>query len=39
VTYRIRRVEEIAGLRLDHYRDRLMAQLACEIMQVLGDVP
>ncbi|MEN3265654.1 helix-turn-helix domain-containing protein [Pseudonocardia sp.] len=39
VSYRIRRVEEIAGLRLDHYRDRLMAQLACEIMQVLGDVP
>ncbi|NMH81243.1 hypothetical protein HF577_29630 [Pseudonocardia xinjiangensis] len=38
VTYRIRRVEEIAGLRLDHYRDRLMAQLACEILQVLGDV-
>jgi hypothetical protein len=35
VTYRIRRVEEIAGLRLDHYRDRLMAQLACEIVQVL----
>ncbi len=35
VTYRIRRVEEVTGLRLDHYRDRLMAQLACEIIQVL----
>lgn len=35
VTYRIRRVEEVTGLRLDHYRDRLMAQLACEIVQVL----
>jgi sugar diacid utilization regulator len=35
VTYRIRRVEEIAGLRLDHHRDRLMAQLACEIVQAL----
>jgi hypothetical protein len=39
VTYRIRRVEEIAGLRLDHYRDRLMAQVACEIVQVLGEWP
>jgi sugar diacid utilization regulator len=37
VTYRIRRVEEITGLRLDHYRDRLMAQVACEIVQVLGE--
>lgn len=39
VTYRIRRVEEIAGLRLDHYRDRLMAQVACEIVEVLGEWP
>jgi sugar diacid utilization regulator len=37
VTYRIRRVEEITGLRLDHYRDRLMAQVACEIVHVLGE--
>jgi hypothetical protein len=37
VTYRVRRVEEITGLRLDSYRDRLMAQVACEIVQVLGD--
>jgi hypothetical protein len=37
VTYRIRRIEEITGLRLDHYRDRLMAQVACEIVQVLGE--
>jgi hypothetical protein len=35
VAYRIRRVEEISGLRLDHHRDRLLAQLACEIVQVL----
>lgn len=35
VTYRIRRVEQITGLRLDQHRDRLMAQLACEIVQVL----
>ncbi len=39
VTYRIRRVEEVTGLRLDHYRDRLMAQVACEIVQVLGEWP
>lgn len=36
VTYRVRRIEEITGLRLDHYRDRLMAQVACEIVGVLG---
>ncbi len=36
VSYRIRRVEEIAGLRLDDYHDRLMAQVACEIVEVLG---
>jgi sugar diacid utilization regulator len=32
VTYRIRRVQEITGLRLDTYRDRLMAQIAIEIV-------
>ncbi|NMH97671.1 PucR family transcriptional regulator [Pseudonocardia acidicola] len=37
VSYRIRRVEEIAGLRLDSYRDRLMAQVACEIVTALGE--
>jgi PucR C-terminal helix-turn-helix domain/GGDEF-like domain len=36
VSYRIRRVEEIAGLRLDDHRDRLLAQVACEIVDVLG---
>jgi hypothetical protein len=32
VAYRIRRVQEITGLRLDTYRDRLMAQVAIEIV-------
>jgi sugar diacid utilization regulator len=32
VAYRIRRVQEITGLRLDTYRDRLMAQVAIEIL-------
>ncbi|MGD9529299.1 MAG: PucR family transcriptional regulator, partial [Pseudonocardia sp.] len=36
VTYRLRRVEELTGLRLDDHRDRLMAQVACEILGVLG---
>ncbi|MBO0867032.1 MAG: helix-turn-helix domain-containing protein [Micromonosporaceae bacterium] len=36
VTYRIRRVEEISGLDLDNYRDRLMAQVALEILGALG---
>jgi sugar diacid utilization regulator len=36
VTYRIRRVEEISGLDLDNYRDRLMAQVALEILDALG---
>jgi sugar diacid utilization regulator len=36
VSYRIRRVEEIAGLRLDDHHDRLLAQVACEIVEVLG---
>ncbi len=32
VAYRIRRIQEITGLRLDTYRDRLMAQVAVEIL-------
>lgn len=37
VTYRIRRVEEITGLDLDDYTDRLMAQVALEILDAVGD--
>jgi sugar diacid utilization regulator len=37
VTYRIKRVEEIAGIDLSDYRQRLMAQVALEIMDVWGD--
>lgn len=36
VSYRIRRVQEIAGLDLDDHQDRLLAQVACEIVDVLG---
>jgi PucR C-terminal helix-turn-helix domain/GGDEF-like domain len=36
VAYRIRRIQEITGLRLDNYRDRLMAQVALEIIDALG---
>jgi DNA-binding PucR family transcriptional regulator len=36
VAYRIRRIEEVTGLRLDHARDRLMAQVALEITRSLG---
>lgn len=36
VAYRIRRIQEITGLQLDTYRDRLMAQVALEILDVLG---
>lgn len=39
VTYRIRRVEEITGLDLGSYRDRLMAQVALEILGAVGDTP
>src|SRR5215472_5917062 len=39
VTYRIRRVEEITGLDLGSYRDRLMAQVALEILDTVGEVP
>jgi sugar diacid utilization regulator len=37
VTYRVRRVAEITGLDLDSYRDRLMAQVALEILDAVGD--
>jgi sugar diacid utilization regulator len=36
VAYRIRRIQEITGLQLDTYRDRLMAQVALEITDALG---
>ncbi|HEX3922458.1 MAG TPA: helix-turn-helix domain-containing protein [Streptosporangiaceae bacterium] len=39
VAYRIRRVQEITGLQLGNYRDRLMAQVALEIIDALGGVP
>lgn len=39
VAYRIRRVEEITGMHLDRYRDRLMAQVALEIVHTLRDLP
>ncbi|MQA93968.1 MAG: hypothetical protein GEV11_04735 [Streptosporangiales bacterium] len=38
VTYRVRRVEEITGLDFARYRDRLMAQVALEILDALGDL-
>jgi sugar diacid utilization regulator len=36
VSYRIRRFEEITGLSLDVHRDRLMAEVAVEILEGLG---
>jgi sugar diacid utilization regulator len=39
VAYRIRRIQEITGIQLDNYRDRLMAQVALEIIDVLGGMP
>jgi hypothetical protein len=39
VAYRIRRIQEITGIRLDNYRDRLMAQVALEIIDALGGGP
>ena len=36
VAYRIRRVEELTGLDLDNYRDRLLAQVAVEIIEAVG---
>ena len=35
VTYRLNRVEALTGLELDRYQDRLMAQVALEIMEAL----
>lgn len=39
VAYRIRRVEEITGLRLDRARERLMVQVALEIVNSVGVGP
>jgi len=39
VSYRIRRVEQITGLDLSNYRERLMAQVALEILDAVGDAP
>jgi sugar diacid utilization regulator len=39
VAYRVKRIEEITGLRLDVYTDRLIAQVALEILDALGDEP
>lgn len=39
VAYRIKRIEEITGLDLGRYRDRLMAQVALEILGALGNEP
>ncbi len=36
VTYRIRRICEITGLQLDVYRDRMLAQVALEVIDALG---
>jgi sugar diacid utilization regulator len=36
VTYRLRRISEIAELDLERYRDRLTAQVALEILDILG---
>src|SRR5207249_313240 len=37
VAYRIKRIEEITGLSMDSYRDRLTTQVALEILDALGD--
>ena len=39
VAYRVKRIEEITGLSLDNYRDRLTTQVALEILDALGDEP
>jgi DNA-binding PucR family transcriptional regulator len=39
VAYRIKRIEEITGLKLDNYRDRLIAQVALEILDALPEQP
>jgi sugar diacid utilization regulator len=37
ITYRLNRVEGITGLDLDRYQDRLMAQVALEILEALEE--
>ncbi|MGH3152613.1 MAG: PucR family transcriptional regulator [Streptosporangiaceae bacterium] len=37
VAYRVKRIEEITGLHLDNYTDRLIAQVALEILDALGE--
>ncbi|MBO0776557.1 MAG: helix-turn-helix domain-containing protein, partial [Actinobacteria bacterium] len=37
VAYRVKRIEEISGLSLSSYTDRLTAQVALEIIDALGD--
>jgi sugar diacid utilization regulator len=37
ITYRLNRVQEITGLDLGRYQDRLMAQVALEILEALED--
>lgn len=37
VSYRVRRVEELTTLDFHDYRDRLMAQVALEILDVVGE--
>ena len=37
VAYRVKRIEEITGLSLDNYRDRLTTQVALEILDALGE--
>ena len=39
VAYRVKRIEEITSLRLDNYTDRLIAQVALEIFDALGEEP
>jgi sugar diacid utilization regulator len=39
VAYRIKRIEEITGLSLASYTDRLTTQVALEILEALGDSP
>jgi sugar diacid utilization regulator len=39
VAYRVKRIEEITGLRLDHYQDRLIVQVALEILDAFGEEP
>lgn len=36
VAYRVKRIEELTGLSLDSYRDRLSTQVALEILEALG---